>query len=113
MHEYSIVLALLDRVEKEAKAHGASTVSRIRVRIGELSGVERDLLESAYELARQRTVCADAVLDLVPVSPRWVCRVCETPIRNGGILRCSTCDAPAHLAEGDEILLERIEMEVA
>ena len=113
MHEYSIVLALLDRVEQEAKAHGASTVHHIRVRIGELSGVERDLFKSAYELARQRTVCAAAVLDLGPVSARWVCRNCDTPIRNGGILRCSICDAPAHLAEGDEILLERIEMEVA
>jgi hydrogenase nickel incorporation protein HypA/HybF len=113
MHEYSIVLALLDRVEKEAKAHGASTVHHIRVRIGELSGVERDLFESAYELARPRTVCDSAVLEVVPVSPRWVCRSCEAPIRNGGVLRCSICDAPAHLAEGDEILLERLEMEVA
>ena len=113
MHEYSIVLALLDRVEKEAKTHGASTVSRIHVRIGELSGVERDLLESAYELARQRTICDGAALEVVPVSPRWVCTVCETAIGNGGIPRCAACDAPAHLAEGDEILLERIEMEVA
>lgn len=112
MHEYSIVLALLDRVEKEAKTHGASTVSRIHVRIGELSGVERDLLESAYELARQRTICDGAVLEVVPVSPRWVCTVCETAIGNGGIPRCTACDAPAHLVEGDEILLERIEMEV-
>ena len=38
MHEYSIVQALIDRVQKEADAHGAEAVHGIRVRIGEISG---------------------------------------------------------------------------
>jgi Zn finger protein HypA/HybF involved in hydrogenase expression len=28
------------------------------------------------------------------------------------VLRCSRCDVPARLMEGDEIMLDRIEMEV-
>ena len=43
MHEYSIVQALLDRVAAEARSHGAVAVHRIRVQIGEASGVESDL----------------------------------------------------------------------
>lgn len=112
MHEYSIVSALLARVEAEARAHGAETVHRIRVRIGELSGVERDLLEAAYELARERTLCEKAELEVVPIEARWACSSCESAIPKGAILRCPSCDVPAHLAEGDEILLERVEMEV-
>jgi hydrogenase nickel incorporation protein HypA/HybF len=113
MHEYSIVSALLARVEAEARAHGAEAVHRIRVRIGELSGVERDLLVSAYELARERTLCEKAELEIVPVEARWVCSSCKGAIPKGAVLRCSVCDLPAQLAEGDEILLERVEMEVA
>jgi hypothetical protein len=30
----------------------------------------------------------------------------------GGPLRCRRCGVPARLAEGDEIMLDRIEMEV-
>jgi hydrogenase nickel incorporation protein HypA/HybF len=112
MHEYSIVSALLARVEAEARAHGAEAVHSIRVQIGELSGVERDLLEAAYELARERTLCQQAELEIVPVPARWVCTSCEATIQKGAALQCPFCDVPAHLAEGDEILLERVEMEV-
>jgi Zn finger protein HypA/HybF involved in hydrogenase expression len=34
MHEYGLVLALLERVEREASAHDAAAVHRITVRIG-------------------------------------------------------------------------------
>ncbi len=113
MHEYSIVQALLERVQLEADAQGASAVHRIRVLIGELSGVEVDLLESAYDVFRERSICAEAELEVVPVAARWVCRGCGAPIETGSILRCTVCQEPARLAEGEEIILERIELEVA
>lgn len=113
MHEYSIVQALLDRVAAEARAHSATTVHRIRVQIGELSGVESDLLEAAFDLARTKTLCATAELEVVPVSARWECENCGAKIARGQILRCMLCDLPARLAQGDEIVLERIEMEAA
>jgi hydrogenase nickel incorporation protein HypA/HybF len=113
MHEYSIVQALLERVEEEARARGASSVKRVEVRIGELSGVEPDLLRSAYQFFTERSVCAGSELAIRPVEARWVCPRCQRPIARGEMLRCSDCAVPARLAEGDEILLERIEMEVA
>jgi hydrogenase nickel incorporation protein HypA/HybF len=112
MHEYSIVMALLDSVEREASARQARAVQQIRVRIGELAGVEPELLKSAFEMARERTICADAQLELVPVTARWSCPSCETVIAQGAPLHCASCQVPARLASGDEILLERIEMEV-
>ena len=113
MHEYSIVQALLDRVAAEARTHGATTVQRIRVQIGEQSGVESDLLDAAFELARVRTLCENATLEIVPVEAKWACPVCGAEIRSGEILRCSLCETPARLVSGDEIVLERIEMEAA
>ena len=113
MHEYSIVSALLERVDAEAKARHATAVHRLRVKVGELSGVETELLASAYELFRERTVCAAAELEIVPVAARWRCIECSGEIARGAILRCPRCDRPARLAEGEEIVLERIEMEVA
>lgn len=112
MHEYSIVQALIERVDAEARARGASAVHRLSVRIGELSGVEVDLLATAYAAFRERTVCERADLDVQRVPARWECPRCGGPIGRGNLLRCATCDVPARLAEGDEIVLDRIEMEV-
>ncbi len=81
MHEYSIVGALIERVEREAAARHATRVVRVHVRLGEFAGVEPELLVTAYDTFRERTVCEGAplVLDRVP---------------------------------GDDLILQRIEMEV-
>lgn len=113
MHEYSVVRALLDQVEGQARRHGATAVRRVRVSIGELSGVEPELLASAYELARTGGPCAAAELEIVPVAARWECPVCAAALPRGARLACAACAAPARLAAGDEILLQQIEMEVA
>lgn len=110
MHEYSIVQALIERVEQEAAARGANRVVRLWVRLGELSGVEPKLLATAYDTFRERTICEGAPMELDRVSASWGCRRCERPVI--GSLRCERCSAPAALVTGDEIVLSRIEMEV-
>jgi hydrogenase nickel incorporation protein HypA/HybF len=112
MHEYSIVSALVDRVQREVDARPGAIVHRLHVRIGELAGVEVDLLRTAFETFRERSVCDRAELELVVVPAVWRCPRCERAIAPGAILRCPDCDRPARLDAGDEIILERIEMEV-
>jgi hydrogenase nickel incorporation protein HypA/HybF len=112
MHEYSIVQALLDRVEDEARRHRATSVHRLSLRIGELSGVEVDLLVSAYMTFREQTICAEALLDVKSVPAQWECPACAQPLRRGARLQCPVCDRPARLVEGGEIMLDHIEMEV-
>jgi hydrogenase nickel incorporation protein HypA/HybF len=80
MHEWSLIEALVERVEEEAHKAGASTVETIHLKIGALAGVERELLATAFDTFKQG-VCARARLEILP-------------------------------ALGDQILLERIEMEV-
>jgi hydrogenase nickel incorporation protein HypA/HybF len=112
MHEYSLMTALMERVEAEAAAHRALAVHRVRLRIGELSGVEPDLLESAFAIVRPGTICENAALDIERVAARWVCPACRRPLSSGERLQCPACGVPAALAAGDEILLGQIELEV-
>ena len=112
MHEYSIVESLLARVDAEARARGATAVHRLSVRIGELSGVEIGLLATAYETFRARTICEGAELSIEAVPAAWACPDCGEAIARGVALRCPRCGVPATLTGGDEILLDRIEMEV-
>jgi hydrogenase nickel incorporation protein HypA/HybF len=112
MHEYAIVQALVERVGLEARAQGATGVHRLSIRIGELSGVDPDLLTTAFDTFRERTICGDAQLDLQIVAARWECPECGQVIARGAVLTCPVCSLPAHLSQGDEIMLDRIELEV-
>ena len=112
MHEYSLMAALMERVEQEAAAHRALAVHRVTVRIGELSGVEPELLDSAFSIVRSGTICERAVLDIERVAARWEFSNCRRQLEAGGRLRCPGCGAPAALAAGDEILLGQVELEV-
>jgi len=110
MHEYSIVQSLVDSVAA-AVGDREATVQRIDVAIGELAGVDYGLLTTAFEVFRGGTLCEHAELTIDRIPARWECARCGVDLPRGGFLRC--CNVPARLAAGDEIVLQRIELEVA
>ena len=112
MHEYSIVQALYARVEAEAAARGATAVHALELRVGELSGVDAGLLETAWRTFRVRTICDRAPLTIQIVPAEWACGTCGAPVLKGAVLSCASCGSPARLRQGDEIVLDRIELEV-
>lgn len=113
MHEYSIVQALMSQVEAEAAKHGATSIERIELKIGEQSGVEVELLRTAFETFRERSICSNAELEIEIVPVKWGCPTCRDLFEGGARLQCPDCGQPASLLSGDEILLQRIEMEAA
>ena len=111
MHEYSIVASIIDRVQREATLRGGTRVHRLHLSVGELSGVEIDLLKTAFETFRERTICEGAELSIDAVAASWSCPQCERAIASGAVLYCKSCKRPARMTQGDEIVLQRIEME--
>lgn len=112
MHEYSLMSALFEQLEVEARRHHATRVSRVVVKLGERAGVDRELFERAFELFRERTICDGAELIVEAVPEAWACSRCGAPIERGAPLRCAKCELPARLVTGDELVLQRVEMEV-
>ena len=112
MHEYSIVQSLVDSVAAAVGAREAS-VHRVDVSIGELAGVDCALLATAFEVFRAGTICENAALQIDRIAALWECPRCHAAIARGGFLRCPSCNEPARLAAGDEIVLQRIELEVS
>ena len=113
MHEYSLVEALVRRVEEEARRQSALAVHALSVRLGELSGVDPELFQVAYETFRAGTMCERAPLTLRRIPATWSCPRCRRSIVRGAILACPDCHEPARLDDGgDALTLDRIEMEV-
>jgi hydrogenase nickel incorporation protein HypA/HybF len=80
MHELSIAMSILDCAAEEAMRRGADEVVSVHLKLGPLSGVVREALLSAYDLAREQS---ESCLQ----SSRLVIQ--EVPIT----VYCPACDA--------------------
>ncbi|WP_456428156.1 hydrogenase/urease nickel incorporation protein HypA [Nitratifractor sp.] len=113
MHEYSIVQALLDQCESHAAKHGATKITKVVTKIGVLSGVEPDLLQTAFDTFKEGTVCdgAEFVMEIQPVVIR--CPDCgqETTLEELNLV-CPKCESiQTEIIDGEEMYLMRLEME--
>lgn len=112
MHELSVCQSLLRQVARIAQERGATRVTAVTVRIGPLSGVEADLLQTAYLQACQGTLAAQAKLIIERAPVRVRCGECGSesealPNR----LCCGHCTAgDTTLISGTECLLVSIEL---
>jgi hydrogenase nickel incorporation protein HypA/HybF len=112
VHELSICQALIEQVEAVARKEGALQVVQVRVGIGPLSGVEPQLLQQAFQLARAGSIAATASLLIDHLPVRVSCRECgqETGAEVAN-LACGNCgDWHTELVSGDEMLLTQVEL---
>jgi hydrogenase nickel incorporation protein HypA/HybF len=112
MHETAICSVLLAEVERVARLQNAHAVLRVRIAIGPLSGVEAQLLQRAYELARAGTIAAEAPLEIEQTSVEVTCKVCGAQTRaEPQRVLCGECgDWRTQLVSGDELVLSQVEL---
>jgi hydrogenase nickel incorporation protein HypA/HybF len=114
MHEFSLVVSMLEVAEAAARADGASRIDTIHLEIGALAGVVPDALDFAFAGARQGTMAEDARLEVTYLPAIAYCTACrqEFELDNRfGIAMCPTCDTPsADLRQGRELQVSHLEV---
>lgn len=113
MHEYSIVQALLTQCEDLARENKASAITKVVVKIGQYSGVEPHLLESAFETFKDQTVCTNAEF-VMTVQPLVIlCSECQREsVLDQPHYVCPACDSlDIRVTDGEEMLLMSLELE--
>ncbi|MDT8408066.1 MAG: hydrogenase maturation nickel metallochaperone HypA [Wenzhouxiangellaceae bacterium] len=112
MHELAVCSELLDQVRATALARHAKSVGQITIVVGELSGVEPDLLRQAFSIARAGPLTAEAELLVQPAPIRIRCRECGNDNEAAANrLLCAKCGGfRVDLLAGDELLLASIEL---
>ena len=113
MHEYSIVQSLIDLAEENAVKNGAKKVTKLEVKIGVLSGVEVQLLETAFDTFKEGTICEDAefILNIQPVVIK--CKNCgeESTLSKDEYI-CPKCQSgELEILDGEEMYLMSLELE--
>ena len=113
MHELSIALCILDVVEEEARHQGDARVAAIHLRLGPLSGVAKEALKSAFELAREGSRMSDSDLIVEDVPLVAFCPDCgvNREIPSVQHLCCPICDAlTPDIVSGRELDIVALEL---
>lgn len=112
MHELAVCQDIIGQVEDIAREHGADKVELIKLRIGKLSGVESDLLESAFTIARAGTLADSARLEIEAAPIKVSCQLCGAVSEaQANRLICKACGAwQTRLISGDEMILQSVEL---
>jgi len=115
MHELAVCQALLDEVERIARAQHAERVAAVRVRVGVLAGVEPELLQRAYEVARAGTLAEGAALAIEDSPVRVYCQRCgNESAASAQRLLCAVCgDWRTKVIAGDELMLMSVDLVAA
>ncbi|NOY54114.1 MAG: hydrogenase maturation nickel metallochaperone HypA [Deltaproteobacteria bacterium] len=115
MHELSVVQSLLETIESYAAEQKATTVTKVIVRNGPLSGVVPDLLRTTFDTFKEKTIAEDAEL-VIGENPLLIqCHDCKQEVRSMiQKFACPICGSRNVDARGgDDLILERLEMDVA
>jgi hydrogenase nickel incorporation protein HypA/HybF len=113
MHELSIALSILDVAAEEAERQGGR-VTAIHLKLGPLSGVVKDALLSAYELAREGTDLEAAALVVEEVPLLGYCPSCAATrgLASAQELWCPVCGTPTpEVVSGRELEVVALEVE--
>ncbi|MBX7489957.1 hydrogenase/urease nickel incorporation protein HypA [Helicobacter turcicus] len=114
MHEFSIVSSLLESCEEIAKGNDADRILVVYVEIGERSGVNPELLQSAFDTFKIGSKCERAELNIAFKKVELTCRSCEAVNEINGVnyTKCPKCQSEnVFISRGNEMLLLRLEME--
>ncbi len=112
MHELSIIANLYEIMEEKAKEQGAKKITFVKLRVGILSGVVPDFLETAFDIFKKDTMAEDAILEIERVPLKIQCQSCgmET-ISDELIYICSECKSTQiKTLDGTELILEKMDI---
>ena len=114
MHELAVCQALVEQVSDIVRQQGAVSASRLKVKVGPLSGVVAEFLLSAFPLAAAGTCAEGAELDIILAPVQVRCQTCGamTDAQPNRLL-CGSCgDWHTQLIAGDELILESVELQL-
>jgi hydrogenase nickel incorporation protein HypA/HybF len=113
MHELSVVASLVETIEALAREHKAKSVTGVWIKVGALSGVVPELLESAFDMYRRGTIVENARLMIERPPLKALCRACRAEAeRTDYSPACPACgSSDLEITGGTDLFLERVELE--
>lgn len=112
MHEMSLAEGIRSIVEDQARAHGFSRVTVLRLEIGRFAGVEKPALEFAFDVVMRGSPAEGARLEMIDLPGQATCYDCaRTVVIAARLDPCPLCGGGRLLPEGgDEMRIRDMEV---
>lgn len=113
MHELSIVLNIVEMVEKEAQKAGAQAISVVELDIGKLSTIEPAAFDFAWKHGIRDSVLEQSELKINYISGKGRCNECQHQFEIEAIYDpCPECGSYfSTITEGEELRIKSIRIE--
>ena len=112
MHETMVAKNVLDTILKEAEKLGAKPLSAV-ISCGQLNPINDEVLDTAFQLAAENTVCSDMKLSVKHIPLKSDCNNCKQTfdfdIYSPFCPNCKSSDF--QIAPDAPLMLEEIEFE--
>lgn len=113
MHELPVTQSIINIAIEEAEKHGASKITSITLKVGELSGLVPDCLQYYFDIIGKDTKAKGAklIIDRVPLSME--CRDCNYKgLINLETYNCPECKSKnVAITGGREFYIDTMEVE--
>jgi hydrogenase nickel incorporation protein HypA/HybF len=112
MHELAIAQGILTIAEREAGKMDSVFVEKIKVRLGEFTGIVKEALEFSFDVVKQGTVAEHADLAIEVVKLRKSCSKCASIFLSPGdySFLCPVCNSPVEIVAGRELQVEYVDL---
>lgn len=113
MHELGITQNIVRIVQEEAARAGASRISKVKLRVGEMTGIVDASLQLCFEFCVRGTVAEGASLEIERIPLRARCSECAEDFAVEGFrLVCPTCSGrQVEITAGRELQVQELEVE--
>lgn len=114
MHELALAQSILEICEEEARKRQASAIRKIKLRLGDFSGVVREALEFSFDVLKEESMAAGAGLEIERIPLEVHCPRCgetSSPPASDLCFVCAGCSGPLEVMSGRELQVEYIEVE--
>jgi hydrogenase nickel incorporation protein HypA/HybF len=115
MHELAVTESLLNTACDYAIKNDAHKVISLNIIIGELSNIINDSVQFYWDIISKNTICEQSILNFKKIPAKFICRLCMSEFKiDGELIPCPECGSmDLKTSQGDEFLLESIEIEKA
>lgn len=112
MHELSLMQSIFEIVENEMKKYNLPRIDLIKIKVGELVGIEESSFRFAFDVMKEDTGLAKAEMELIYVPGEAYCSQCDLryPVRRYRVV-CPECGSGGQIVAGKELFVESLEVD--
>jgi hydrogenase nickel incorporation protein HypA/HybF len=113
MHELSIAISMIDQIAEESENRGGLQVEAVHMKLGIFSGVDKDALRFAFQLACEGSPLEGSRLVIESIPLVIYCASCQKDRTPPSVyqLSCPDCGSPGQrIVTGREIELASLEV---